>query len=126
MNAPRRRPAGVVDLAAVRATDAKLAALRESDPEAFARAAQRGAAWLRGELPGPDLEKPMPDTRKPTSPVNLRLPAALLDRADALVSTAGQVAELATVTSVTRADVLRAAIVRGLAALEAEAGAKEG
>jgi hypothetical protein len=58
--------------------------------------------------------------------VNLRLPQALLDRAEALVAAAGQVPELATVTSVTRADILRAALVRGLTQLEKLAGAKDG
>ena len=110
------RPAPVVDLAAVRAAEARLDRLLADHPELR----DRTAAMLAGDLPCPDLEEPMAVTRNPQSPVNIRLPQSLLDRADALVPVAGQAPELATQTTITRADVLRLAVLRGLAALEAE------
>lgn len=60
-----------------------------------------------------------PDTQGTTA-INLRLPRALLGRAEAVIPAAGSVAELATLPRVTRSDVVRVALARGLAELEGE------
>lgn len=52
--------------------------------------------------------------------VSLRLPPPLVARLEALVPLAGAVPELVTVGAATRSDVLRVAVLRGLADLEAE------
>ena len=56
--------------------------------------------------------------------VNVRLPRAMVERADALVPLAGDAPELAMLPGVTRSDVLRLAVLRGLAVLEAELAGK--
>lgn len=120
-----RRKAKVVDLDRVRAADAELAAVRAADPEAFARAAERGAAWLRGELPGPPIGEEQTVRETKLLNTNVRLPLALVDRADRLLPLAVDAPELAMAGKVTRSDVLRLAILRGLTQLEAEFGAAE-
>ncbi|MCC7362726.1 MAG: hypothetical protein IT317_24810 [Anaerolineales bacterium] len=65
-----------------------------------------------------------PEDPMPNPPLNLRVPADLLRRADALVADAGRLPELAAVTTVTRADVLRVALVRGLASVEKSLAAR--
>lgn len=122
-----RRPDKVVDLAAVRAIDADLAALRDADPERFAASAERATAWLAGELPGPGFEEA--DTMRTKYPaINLRVTQETIDRADALAAAPAvrQVAELAAATNVTQSAVLRTALLRGLASLEAELAGKAG
>lgn len=78
---------------------------------------ERTAEFLAGAK-----EEPPPMAREARSPINLRLPPALISRADALVSLAGAAPELAMAGTVTRSDVLRLAVLRGLADLEAEFG----
>jgi hypothetical protein len=57
---------------------------------------------------------------KTQASVNLRLPQHMLERADALLPHAARAPELATAPSVTRSDVLRLAILRGLQVLDDE------
>lgn len=64
----------------------------------------------------------MATVRKSQTPVNLRLPDALLARVDAMVPCVGAASELATVVTITRSDVLRLALLRGMAQIEAEYG----
>ena len=54
------------------------------------------------------------------SPVNLRLSRAMLLRAEALQDIAAEAPELAILPSVTRSDVLRLAVLKGLEAIERE------
>lgn len=115
----KRPPDKPVDLERVRAADARLAALREKDPEAFAAAADRGAAWCRGELAGPTLNEEN-DMSYSQTPVNIRLPDPMVQRADRLLPILRDRSDLATAIRVTRSDVLRLAILRGLDQLEAE------
>lgn len=116
MTARRRRPP--IDLARVRAAEERLDALLA---DAGPRLRERTAAMLAGELPCPDLdEEEVRPMRQGQTPVNVRLPATMIARLDALVPTVGAASELATVVTVTRSDVLRLAILRGLEQLEAE------
>ena len=62
----------------------------------------------------------MSATRETLNSVNLRLPRAMLERAEALRKHASRARELATAPTVTRSDVLRLAMLRGLEALEEE------
>ena len=78
-----------------------------------ARLAARTRAMLAGALSAPDLEDPTMPNDVPTS---LRLPAELLSRAEALVARVTAASGLV----VTRSQVVRLALERGLAALEAE------
>jgi hypothetical protein len=83
----------------------------------------RTAAMLAGELACPDLEsEPMPETK--INPVTLRLPAELLARVDALLPEARRLPELAMMTTITRADLLRLALVKGVGGIEAELAKK--
>jgi len=83
---------------------------------------ERTAAMLAGDLPCPDLDEPeaepMPTAAMKTIPV--RLPPALVDRLDAVTPAAAAAPELATAGKVTRSDVLRLAVLKGLEQLEAE------
>jgi len=109
------RPAPVVDLAAVRAAEARIDRLLAEHPELR----ERTAAMLAGDLTCPDLEsEPMPETK--INPVTLRLPADLIARVDALVPEARRLPDLAMLTTITRADVLRLALVKGVGQVEAE------
>lgn len=106
------RPAGeVADLALERAK-AEARALMTRYPSLRS---ERTAAFLAG-----DKEEPPPMAREARSPINLRLPPALIARADALLPLAGEAPELAMAGTVTRSDVLRLAVLRGLAQLEVE------
>lgn len=58
-----------------------------------------------------------------TVTTSLRLPVELLDRADALVPFVATWPELGAHGKVSRSTVIRVALMRGLAALEAEASA---
>lgn len=112
------RPTSPVDLTRARAAEERLDQLLREHPELR----ERTAAMLAGKLSCPDLKEvaPMPKATMRTIPV--RLPPALIERLDALVPLAAGAAELATVGAVTRSDVLRLAVLRGLADLEAEFG----
>jgi len=104
----------VVDLARerrIRRHLAKLRGLLDADPGLD----ERTRAMLAGEIPCPDLEEPMAHD----AAVNLRLPQALLDRAEALVPALEADVKLQA-SRVTRAVVIRLALARGLEALEAE------
>jgi len=106
-----RHPAApVVDLAFERAKAEARDLLRQYPELRSART----AAFLAGE--GTET---MPKIKQFTQ-LSLRLPQALVDRCDALVPVAGQAPELATAGEATRADVIRLAVLRGLAELEAE------
>lgn len=115
MSARRRPP---VDLARARAAEERLAARVAANPAL----AERTAAMLAGDLPCPDLddEQEAPPMRRSQTPVNVRLPDTMLARLDALAPQVGAAAELATVVTVTRSDVLRLAVLKGLEQLEAE------
>ena len=60
----------------------------------------------------------MPAGRQASNSVNLRLPRHMLERADALREALGHVPELALLPSVTRSDVLRLCVLKGLEVLE--------
>lgn len=114
MSARHRPP---VDLARARAAEERLAARVAANPAL----ADRTAAMLAGDLPCPDLdEQEAPPMRRSQTPVNVRLPDTMLARLDALAPLVGTAAELATVVTVTRSDVLRLAVLKGLEQLEAE------
>lgn len=103
-----------VDLARARAAEERIAARVAANPALAART----SAMLAGELPCPDLEDPMP--RAGQHPFNVRLPATIIARLDALIPAAHTAPELVTTGRITRSDVIRVALVRGLAQLEAE------
>lgn len=105
-----------VDLARARAAEEALAHLLAEKPHLR----ERTAEMLAGDLPCPDLEEPTMPEKANLNPVTLRLPAAMLSRADALIEQAPTIPELAVVPKATRADILRVALLRGLTALEAE------
>ena len=110
----------VVDLARerrIRRNLAKLRDLLDADPGLD----ERTRAMLAGELDSPDLEEPMAHD----AAVNLRLPRALLDRAEALVPALESDPKLQA-SRVTRAVVIRLALAKGLEALEDECRAGEG
>lgn len=64
----------------------------------------------------------MPRAREALRPVNLRLPRAMLSRAEALCELLSDTPapELAILPNVTRSDVLRLCLLRGLEAIERE------
>ena len=62
----------------------------------------------------------MAAAKKKLNSVNLRLPAALLERAEALAEAAASAPELAILPNVTRSDILRLCLLRGVEALESE------
>ena len=106
---------GAVDLARVRAALARLDALVASgalDPD-------RTARWMAG-----DLEEGPPMTTSDDVPTSVRLPRALLDRAEALAPKLERNPEIRAMVSprgVSRSIVLRLAVERGIAALEGDA-----
>ncbi|GMV98825.1 MAG: hypothetical protein AMXMBFR83_31730 [Phycisphaerae bacterium] len=112
----RRRPP--IDLARVRAAEERLAARLAANPAL----AERTAAMLTGELPCPDLdeEEVRPMQTEALRNANVRLSDDALARAVALVPKVAVRSELAAAGRVTRSDVLRLAVLRGLDALEAE------
>lgn len=106
---------GPVDLDRVRSALARLDVLVESGTLDL----DRTAAWLSGDLPeGPTMTSTRDDV-----PTSLRVPRSLLDRADALrepLSSDPTVVALAGPRGVSRSIVLRLAVERGIAALEAD------
>jgi len=96
----------------LRALDAELANETNDNATLVARL----EAVARGDIPNP-LET---TTMAPNEPLMLRMPQALLDRAEALVPAVEASEVGAALGRVTRAAVLRMAIARGLAELEAE------
>lgn len=111
----RRRPP--IDLARVRAAEDRLAARLAANPAL----AERTAAMLTGELPCPDLENEVrPMQTEALRNANVRLSDDALARAVALVPKVAVRSELAAAGRVTRSDVLRLAVLRGLEAIEAE------
>lgn len=62
----------------------------------------------------------MATTEKAANAVNLRLPRNLIERAEALRRDGLRAPELAILPSVTRSDILRLAVLRGLDQLEEE------
>lgn len=58
--------------------------------------------------------------RDPMISVTLRLPSAMVGRAERLAGYIADLPELATLPNVTRSDAYRVALLRGLAVLEAE------
>ncbi len=124
-----RRPTKPVDLAAVAEAKADLRRLLADNP----RLRERTARFFAGDPTEEELAalaasseevRPVP-ARDPMQSVTLRLPAALVDRAEALVPRVGRLPELATLPSVTRSDVYRVALLRGLAALETTVGGEQ-
>lgn len=121
MSNRKRQP---VDLARVRAAEERLdAILADAGP----RLRERTAAMLAGELPCPDLDdEERPVQTEALRNANVRLPDAALERAVALVPKVAVSSELAAAGCVTRSDVLRLAVLRGLEQLEAEYGGQPG
>ena len=62
----------------------------------------------------------MPTARENLNLVNLRLPRAMIERVDELQALVADAPELRTLPSVTRSDVLRLIVLRGLETLEAQ------
>jgi hypothetical protein len=62
----------------------------------------------------------MPTARENLNLVNLRLPKAMIERVDELQALVSDAPELRILPSVTRSDVLRLIVLRGLEALEAQ------
>ena len=62
----------------------------------------------------------MPTARENLNLVNLRLPRAMVERVDELQGLVSDAPELRTLPSVTRSDVLRLIVLRGLETLEAQ------
>jgi hypothetical protein len=91
----------------------ELRSLLGGDPELRARY----DAATQGRIPAPEALHMVKDT-----PISLRIPEAMLERADALVPLLGDDPELAMVVGgkVTRSTVLRVALLRGIKALEAD------
>ncbi len=112
--------APVVDLARerrIRAAVDDLRAMLDADPDLAART----QAMLGGDLACPDLEDPMPRDLVNDAAVNLRLPATMLDRVEALrLALVERDPMMRAVGNVTQAAVLRLALDRGLASLAAE------
>ncbi len=106
----RRRPAGDVEDLALARAKAEARDLVTRYPELRS---QRTAEFLAGE------GGTMP-TARDLAHLTLRLPHAHVARLEALVPKIADAPELATVGRVTRSDVLRLAVLRGLAALEEE------
>lgn len=107
---------GPVDLDRVRSALARLDVLVESGTLDL----DRTAAWLSGDLPEGST---MTATSRDDVPTSLRVPRSLLDRADALrepLSSDPTVVALAGPRGVSRSIVLRLAVERGIAALEAD------
>lgn len=118
MSARKRQP---VDLARARAAEERLAELLAEKPHL----AERTAAMLAGDLPCPDLDdeeepEPMPRPRGAKEQLTIRLPAGHIERLDALAPKVADAPELAMADGVTRSDVVRLAVLRGLEQLEAE------
>lgn len=108
----------LIDLNRERRIRSNLAELREllaTDP----RLTERTGAMLAGALPCPDLEDDMTNDKE--LPTSMRLPARLIERADALVDKLQDHPQFEAMTRVTRATVLREALARGIAELEQEA-----
>lgn len=106
-----------VDLDRVRSALARLDVLVESGTLDL----DRTAAWLSGDLPEGST---MTSTSRDDVPTSLRVPRSLLDRAEALrapLSSDPTVAAMAGPRGVSRSIVLRLAVERGIAALEADA-----
>ena len=91
----------------------ELRSLLGADPELQARY----DAATQGLIPAPEALVMAKDT-----PISLRIPEAMLDRAEALVPLLADDPELAMVLGgkVTRSTVLRVALLRGIKALEAD------
>ena len=89
---------------------------------------ERTAALLAGDPTTGDLDalQPQEANMATQAPLTVRVPQALVDRLDALVPLLADAPELATQANVTRSDVLRLCVLRGLEALEAEHRAKKG
>lgn len=112
MSRGKRQAAPVVDLAFERAK----AEARELVARYPALRSERTAAFLSGEE---EEAEPMP-TSAAMKTIPVRLPPALVDRLDAVTPAAAAAPELATAGKVTRSDVLRLAVLKGLEQLEAE------
>ena len=102
---------GPVDLGRVRRGLQKIERTLREHPEV----AERTGRMLAGELACHDLEDEMSMDLVP-----IRLPAGVVARADALIEPMAADPKLAALGTVTKAVVLRVALVRGLEALEAE------
>lgn len=113
-------PRSTVDLPRARRARDALDALLQNNPAL----AERTARWARGELPGPTVEDLMGRPKQITEgQVQVRLPGDLLARAEALVPVlTAAVPDLRAWGPVSRAAVIRVALLRGLDALEAEHG----
>jgi len=105
-----------VDMARVLAAEQTIAEALALRPDL----AGRTAAFLSSDPDAEALEEPMAD--RFDKPTQIRLDADILTRADALVPFVASKPEFQAIGRVTRASVLRLAMLRGLAELEAEGG----
>ena len=107
-----------IDLARVRAAEARLAAQLRQHPELATRTAQ----FLAGDPSVETMERLM--TEPLEKPTQLRLPREALERAETLIPLLAQHPEFRALGRLSRATVLRLAVLHGLEVLEQRAGEK--
>ena len=107
-----------IDLARVRAAEARLAAQLRQHPEL----ATRTAHFLAGDPSVETMERLM--TEPLEKPTQLRLPREALERAETLIPLLAQHPEFRALGRLSRATVLRLAVLHGLEVLEQRAGEK--
>ena len=104
-----------IDLARIRAAEARLAAQLRQHPEL----ATRTAHFLAGDPSVETLERLM--TEPLEKPTQLRLPREALERAETLIPLLAQHPEFRALGRLSRATVLRLAVLHGLEMLEQRA-----
>ena len=107
-----------IDLARVRAAEARLGAQLRQHPEL----ATRTAHFLTGDPSVETMERLM--TEPLEKPTQLRLPREALERAEMLIPLLAQHPEFRALGRLSRATVLRLAVLHGLEVLEQRAGEK--
>jgi hypothetical protein len=112
-----RRPTDLVRERRIRATLRSLKEALDRDPEL----ARRTHAALTGRLAAPDLEE---QTMSNEDQVTIRLPKGFLERAERVAKKLAADPAHSTPFRVSRAAVLRMALLRGVEALEADVAAK--
>lgn len=108
----------VLDMARIQAAEARIAEVLNLHPEIR----QRTAAWLASEPTTEEMEVLIVgDEEKPNmQTLGIRIDQTTIDRADALQSFVATKPELRAMGRVSRASILRLAMLRGLEVLEAD------
>lgn len=108
----------VLDMARIQAAEARIAEVLNKHPEIR----QRTAEWLASEPTTAELEVLIVSDEKPNmQTLGIRIDQATIERADALQGFVASKPELRAMGRVSRASILRLAMLRGLEVLEAEA-----